>query len=262
MTSSGGLVVVGSGIQLGRHVDERTLSEIRQAEVVFALVDSFAMHWLCSLRPDVRSLGIHYSDDRDRRESYRAMVSDVMDAVRSGQRVCAVFYGHPGVFAQVPHALVRAARAEDFDARMDPGISADACLYADLELDPGARGVQSFEATQLLIGDLNINPSVLLILWQVALTGNLDCVGFESDPARLALLVDKLSRWYPSDAEVILYEASQVPVFPFRADRCALAQLPQARFLEYTTLVIPPVTETTPDAEMLQRLADLPNRRR
>src|SRR3546814_6212654 len=76
-----------------------------------------------------------------------------MAQVRAGKQVCAVFYGHPGVFADVPHRVVRKAREEGIPARMEPGISAEACLYADLNLDPGQRGVQSMEATHFLVHD-------------------------------------------------------------------------------------------------------------
>jgi len=37
------LAVVGCGIQLGRHVSLRAMSEIRDAEVVMGLADAFAL---------------------------------------------------------------------------------------------------------------------------------------------------------------------------------------------------------------------------
>ncbi|MBZ8144053.1 tetrapyrrole methylase, partial [Rubrivivax gelatinosus] len=136
-----GLVVVGTGIEFGRHVTERCLSEIREAEVVFCLVDPFALAMIQGFRPDAINLGVHYAPGKDRRETYREIDARIMAEVRAGKQVCAVFYGHPGVFADVPHAVVRKARAEGIPARMEPGISAEACLYANLGLDPGQRGV-------------------------------------------------------------------------------------------------------------------------
>jgi precorrin-6B methylase 1 len=255
--SAGKLVVVGCGIELGRHMTPRALSEIQSADIVFMLADAFAQQWLQSIRPDCRSLATFYGDDKDRRQTYAEMESEILDAVRAGQHVCTVFYGHPGVFAQVPHNAIRIARKEGFSARMEAGISADACLYADLGLDPGESGVQSLEATRFLISEYAINPSALLILWQVALSGNLDCIGFEPVPARLEILVDKLQRWYPPDTEVILYEAAQLPVQRYRADRLALSDLPGARYREHTTLVIPPASAPPDDQETLARLRAL-----
>src|SRR5690554_3183718 len=54
----GSLVVVGSGIQFGRHVSERALSEIREAEVVLCLVDPFALGMILDIRPDAINLEI------------------------------------------------------------------------------------------------------------------------------------------------------------------------------------------------------------
>ncbi|WP_081487504.1 diguanylate cyclase [Rubrivivax gelatinosus] len=235
------LVVVGSGIDFGRHASERCLSEIREAERVFCLVNPMALAMISSLRPDAINLGLHYAPGKDRRETYREIDERIMTEVRAGKRVCAVFYGHPGVFADVPHAVVRKARAEGIPARMEPGISAEACLYADLGLDPGRRGVQSMEATHFLVYDRRIDSAGLVLLWQVALAGDLTCARFHAEREGLKALVDKLLRWYPPDHEVILYEAAWLPIEQPRMERLALRELPDAKYAEYTTLVIPPL---------------------
>ena len=85
--------------------------------------------------------------------------------------MCAVFYGHPGVFVNPSHRAVAQARAEGFRAAMLPGVSAEDCLFADLGLDPGAHGCQSYEATDFVIRRRSCYPSALLILWQVGALG-------------------------------------------------------------------------------------------
>jgi diguanylate cyclase len=249
-----GLVVVGTGIQLGRHLSQRCLSEIQEAEVVFCLTDAAAFSTLLELRPDLVDLRRHYAEGKDRRLTYREMDDAIMAAVREGRRVCAVFYGHPGVFADVPHAVVRKAREEGFRARMEPGISSEACLYADLGLDPGRHGVQSIEATQFLLEDRQVDNRGLVLLWQVALTGDLACTRFHAEPEELRKLVDRLLLDYPPEHEVILYEASHLAVEPFRAERLPLRDLPQARYQEYTMLAIPPRTDIRPG--IAQRLVE------
>lgn len=243
----GGLVVVGSGIDFGRHISERCLSEIREADVVLCLVDPFSLGMIRDFRPDAIHLGVHYADGKDRRDTYREMDAAIMEQVREGKRVCAVFYGHPGVFADVPHAVVRKARAEGFHARMEPGISAEACLYADLGIDPGRHGVQSMEATQFMVYQRAPDTAGLVLLWQVALAGDLACTRFHAEPAGLQDLVERLRHWYPADHEVILYEAARLPIETPRAERLLLRDLPGARYQEYTTLVIPPLRESTAD---------------
>ena len=237
----GSLVVVGSGIQFGRHASERTLSEIREAGTVFCLVDPFALGMIQGFRPDAINLGLHYAPGKDRRETYRAIGDAIMAEVEAGRQVCAVFYGHPGVFADVPHAVVRRTRELGLVARMEPGISAEACLYADLGLDPGLRGVQSLEATHFLVHDREPDTAALVLLWQVALAGDLACTRLHAERAGLEALVAKLRRWYPAGHEVVLYEAAQLPIAAPRMERLALSDLPTAHYEEYTTLVIPPL---------------------
>ncbi|AKS42899.1 SAM-dependent methyltransferase [Wenzhouxiangella marina] len=254
MNRSPELVIVGSGIQLGRHMSPRSISEFESADAVFALADPFTFQWLQSRRPELVNLSELYADDRDRRETYEAMTERLLAPLGRGESVCAVFYGHPGVFACVPHRAIERARHLGHVARMEPGISAEDCLVADLGLDPGERGMLACEATQFLINQREADPSALLILWQVTLTGNLDCIGFEAHPPSLELLVGKLARWYPLETEVILYEAARLPIEPFRADRLPLADLPRAGFKEWTTLVIPPIKALELDEAMVRQL--------
>lgn len=252
----GRLIVVGTGLQPARHASARAVSEISRADVVFSLVDGFTLEWLRGLNAECRDLGALYDDKRDRRESYVEMQDLVLEQVRAGRDVCAVLYGHPGVFAQVGRKAMAQARAEGFRTRMEPGISAEACLYADLDLDPGQHGVQSFEATQFLIQQRRIDPAGLLLLWQVSQAGNVDCIGFEPRPKCIRILVDKLLCWYPETTETILYEAATLPIQDFRAQRVALASLPDAVLNPATTLVIPPAAKPAPDRAALRRLAE------
>ncbi len=237
----GSLVVVGCGIQFGRHISERAVSEIQCADVVFTLADAFSSNCIRDIRPDAIDLCRHYGEGKDRRLTYREMEADIMAEVHAGRRVCTVFYGHPGVFADVPHRAIRLTREAGLDARMEPGVSAEACLYADLGIDPGRTGVQSMESTWFLITEVALEPKSLVLLWQVALTGDLECRRFHAEPEGLRKLVIKLLRWYPPDHPVILYEAARLPFEQFRADRLRLIDLPHAEFKEYTTLVLLPL---------------------
>ncbi|MCA1779668.1 MAG: hypothetical protein LC637_09860 [Xanthomonadaceae bacterium] len=250
----GELIFVGCGIQLGRHLSRRVASEIKIADRVFGLVDAFAWDWLKAERPDAIALTDYYGEGKDRRQTYREMEDAVCREVERGYRVCVVLYGHPGVFADMPHTAIRRMSRLGFHTAMEPGISAEACLYADLGLDPGKFGVQSLEATQFLVFERTLDPAGLLILWQLALVGDLSCTRFDTSPERLGLLVDKLLRWYLPTTPVILYEAAQVAVQPVRAESITLQQLPAAELVEHTTLVIPPAVQLRRDEAVLRKL--------
>ena len=251
---TGSLVVVGTGIQLGRHVSERAISEIKLADKVFCMADAFAYRWVESLRPDVQPLHIYYDEGKDRRRTYEEMEADIVDAVHAGHDVCAIFYGHPGVFAQVPHAAIARLRSEGYPARMEPGISAEDCLVADLGLDPGNRGCLSMEATQFLVFERQLDPTAMVILWQIGLTGDLSCQRFDTTPERLRILVDKLYRWYEADTPAIIYEAPVLAIQQPRCDRVELQALPFQMLDQTSTLVIPPTGELTRDRQVLEAL--------
>jgi precorrin-6B methylase 1 len=252
--SCGSLVVVGSGIQLGRHISARSISEIERADKVFCMTDAFTYRWIEGIRPDLEPLHIYYGENKDRRQTYREMEAAIVAAVRQGKNVCAVFYGHPGVFADVPHGAISKLQAAGFVARMEPGISAEDCLIADLGMDPGKTGCLSQEATQFLVYDRQIDPTALLILWQVGLTGDLSCTCFDTTPRKLQVLVDKLCRWYRADHEVIIYEAPVLAIHTCRKDTLPLKDLPHARLGQISTLVLPPAESLQADLQTLQAL--------
>lgn len=255
---TGSLACVGIGMMLGAHLSPRARQSIVQADVVFAAVsDPLVELWLERINPATRSLQPHYAEGKSRRTTYREMVEVMLDQVRAGKRVCGAFYGHPGVFAWAPHAAIEAARAEGYAAHMEPGISAEDCLYADLGIDPGKFGCQHFEASQLLLYRRQIDPAAYLVLWQVGVTGDRSYARFGTDPARLGLLVERLGQVYPMDHQVILYVAATLPITAPSIRMLPLSALVDAAPGITATLVVPPAGPPIPDAGMRARLAAL-----
>jgi hypothetical protein len=209
------------------------------------------------MHADVRSLQPYYAHGKSRMRTYRQMVEAMLAEVRAGRRVCGVFYGHPGVFAWVPHKAIETARGEGYHARMEPGISAEDCLYADLGIDPGTCGCQHFEASQLLIYRRRIDPSAWLILWQAGLAGDRSLKRFSTGPAYRQVLVDVLARDYSPEHEVIVYQAATLPIGQPRVERTTLRALPGAALGMADTLAIPPARAMEPDEEIRARLAAL-----
>ncbi len=238
----GAIACVGVGMTLGSHISAQARRYIERSDVVFVAVsDSLVEDWVMSMNPDVRSLQVHYSEGKSRLQTYREMVEVMMAEVRAGKNVCGAFYGHPGVFAKAPHDVIAQARAEGHFAVMVPGVSAEDCLVADLGMDPGKTGCISMEASQLLLFKRVLDPSALLILWQVGIVGDASFSRFETGTEQRRLLLKRLLEDYPPEHHATLYEAATLPAMPFRAERITLAQLPDAETKLQTTLVIPPL---------------------
>lgn len=257
-TSTGRLACVGIGIMLGSHLTPLARSHIQTADVVFVAVsDGIVELWLKEMHADVRSLQPLYAEGKPRPQTYREMVEAILTEVRAGKRVCAVFYGHPGVFAWAPHQAVKVARAEGYHAHMEPGISSEDCMYADLGIDPGSVGCQHFDATRFMIYRRQVDASAWLILWQVGLAGEQTGRRFATGPAHRQVLVDVLARNYSEDHEVIVYRAATLPMQTPRMERMPLARLVQADLDGADTLAVPPSRPPQVDAEIQARLMAL-----
>jgi uncharacterized protein YabN with tetrapyrrole methylase and pyrophosphatase domain len=258
METSGSIVCVGLGMMLGAHISPRSRSHIEQADVVFAAVsDPLIELWLQEMHKDVRSLQPFYKEGKSRHGTYREMVKAMMVEVRSGKRVCGAFYGHPGVFARAPHAVIEQARSEGFDAHMEPGISAEDCLYADLGIDPGRYGCQHYEASQFMFYRRPIDPSAYLILWQVGIAGDRSFQRYATESAYRQLLVDLLVENYPPEHGVIIYEAATLPIITPRIQKLALKELANTQLHLQSTMVLPPCQAMQRNEAMLARIEEL-----
>ena len=252
--SSGSLTVVGTGIQAATHLTAEARLVVEQADEALYLVnDPVTAAWIERANPKPRSLTPFYEQGKDRREIYGAIVEEVVSRVRQGLDICAILYGHPGVFAWPGHEAIRRLRAEGFRARMLPGISTEDCLVADLGIDPASTGCQSYEATDFLVRRRTIDTGALVILWQVGLIGEWL---FDPTPSMraLPLLIERLLELYPPEHETILYEASPYPMCEPIVQRLPLSAVGEAEVSPVVTMVLPPREEPEFDQEMLARV--------
>ena len=165
-------------------------------EVLYLVPDPVSASGIEALNPSARSLHGLYEDGVSHRDAYERMAEAILEPVRAGKRVCAAFYGHPGVFVLPSHDAIARARAEGFDATMLPGVSAEDCLVADLGVDPARNGLQSYEAGDFLRRRPVIEPTTALVLWQIGVVGARRLSASVTAPA-LGDLVEPLARAVP-----------------------------------------------------------------
>jgi precorrin-6B methylase 1 len=255
----GSLTIVGTGIQLVGHLTKGAEAWIQQADkVLFALADPVTAKWLKTLNASAEALPYNTNNQR-RRDTYHEMVERMLAEVRKGINVCAVFYGHPGVFADPAHNAIRQARREGFQAQMLAGVSAEDCLFADLGVDPGKNGCQSFEATDFLIRRRRFDPHSALILWQIAMVGNLGFYQEGGHQHGLTVLAEVLEETYGLKHEVVVYEAAVYhPVCQPVIHPLPLSKLADAKVTAVSTLYVPPKGAASVDHEMMKRLGMAP----
>ncbi len=248
------LVVVGTGIQVSAHATPLACSHVAQADkVLYLTTDAVAAAWVFANNATAESLQRFYAPGKPRSATYEEMVEHVMSFVRSGLAVCMAVYGHPGVFTYATHESVRRARAEGYEARMLPAISAEDCLFADLGVDPADHGCQSYEATDFLVHDRIADPTSALVLWQIGVVGNFGYVDGTSRDG-LAVLVEALVARYGAAHPVVIYHASPHPIVPPAIQRIALADMLGADVVPMSTLYVPPLHAPRINVAMAHRL--------
>jgi len=255
MNGIGSLIVVGTGIKVAGDVTVHSQAQIAQSDVVFYVVpDKMSKQWLASLNNNTVDLGELYQDNKSRLTTYNDMADTIVNAVKSGLKVCAAFYGHPGVFVYASHQAISRLKEEGYQAKMEPGISAEDCLFADIGIDPGKTGCMSIEATQFLFYKRNFDPHALLVLWQIGLIGDhtLKLSQTNNYQRGIEILIQELSKHYPQDHEVIIYEAATISLFSPRIERVALSALSSVELTAISTLVIPPFAEAEYNQNILQ----------
>jgi uncharacterized protein YabN with tetrapyrrole methylase and pyrophosphatase domain len=254
--NSGSLIVVGTGIRTVGHMTLESISWIKAADrVLYVVGDPVAESLIRELNPKgAESLSGMYAVGKPRIESYEEMIERTLSCVRSGLATCMACYGHPGVFVYPSHESIRRARAEGFSARMLPGISSEDCLFADLGVDPGIYGCQSFEATDFLANSRQIDPRSSVVLWQIGVLGDSTYKTQGYDTSAMPLLIESLLRWYPPNHLVYLYEAA---VFIGCEPRIVPVPIPHLSSVPMSagfTLYIPPAYATHADPTVLYRM--------
>jgi uroporphyrin-III C-methyltransferase len=236
----GSLTVVGTGIDAVSQLTPGARGAIEGAdEVLYLVADPVAALRVEALSPRARSLDHFYGPTKARRETYAEVAETIVGAVMRGARVCAVLYGHPGVFALPGHTALERVRAAGLPARMLPAVSALDCLVADLGLDPARWGLQAYEATYFFVRRPSVDPHATLVLLQVGMLGEAGGAATEAVAARFHLLLDRLVGLYGPAREAILYEASPYPGTAPAVDRFALGDAEARAPSVMSTLCVP-----------------------
>jgi hypothetical protein len=254
----GDLTIIGSGIEtVGFALGDEAL--IRAADAVFFCVaDPATVVWLKSIRPDAYDLYVLYDDNKVRYTTYMQMTEAMLHFVRQGQRVVAIFYGHPGIFVLSTHRAILIAKREGHRAVMRPGVCALDCLCADLGVDPCHPGMQTHEATDMLIRGRVPDTSLHVVLWQVGLIGEM---GFRRKGyinENFSVFIEYLQKYYGDDYPIIHYVASRYPTIDPLIESYPLSELHdprvQVRVTGVSTFYLPPKDNAEADRDMLYRL--------
>ncbi|WP_372909694.1 SAM-dependent methyltransferase [Salinigranum sp.] len=249
--------VVGTGMvgyaQLTREVE----SAFAESEAVYLLDTTGPTNKYIEeeFGADVYNLGELYEEGTDRRETYDRMADVVLSAAEEAQGpVTFALYGHPMIFVNPSRQVVD--RGTDRGLKVDvlPGISSLDAVFCDAGFDPAENGLQTFEATDLLVREWELNPEVPAMIWQVSVVETTRHTERESRPGRFTRFREYLERFYPADHTAHLLQTAIFPVadskdIPVEIGR--LEERTEALNNGYYILYIPPVRERSVQNEEL-----------
>lgn len=205
--------VLGTGMVGYRQLTkecEQALNRVGQAYMLHPLpeVREF-VHDRCETVVDLTE---EYESGLERAQSYDRMARRVVGgATDADDPVALVVYGHPTV-GVTPTGLVRTEGAKrEIEVRVLPGVSSLDALYADFSINPLDRGLQVYEATDLLVYNIELDPATPALLMQIGLTGTRLYDERDSTPRRFAALESHLTQWYPPDHAAELVRAASLP---------------------------------------------------
>lgn len=229
-------------------------AHIKKAEVVLFLVNEPVMEeWITVHAKNSKNLATIYFSQSNRADAYRLISKEILLILECYDFVCVVFYGHPTVFARPGLDAIKKAKEIGVETKILPAVSAEDCLFADLEIDPGDCGCYSVEATDLLVFQRCPDISSHLIIWQIGMLGNL---GHEAKIKleAMVLFVKYLLNFYPDNHMVVLYEASFYPGINCAIKKIMLKDLSGQQISKISTLYVPPWKKNTPNLVVLKKL--------
>lgn len=249
------LVIAGTGIQGLSQITKEAEHFLDTTDRIFYLANNpLVTHYILRKRPDAKSLFPFYEVGLNRRVTYDRMTKALVSPLQEGLNSLGLFYGHPGVFVNPTHRAIRIARNMGFSAYMLPAVSAEDCLFADLLVDPGATGCQSYEATDFLLYNRIVDKSAPLILWQVGVLGHKD-YQLEFEQRHISVLQERLIELFDANHVVTSYVAASFPHLQPDVNTFELCQLAEANLSPVSTLYIPPILKPEIDKEMARRLS-------
>jgi len=158
---------------------------------------------LKSMRVEYVDLGARFTQGRPLSEVYLDVIESVLESTTKERPVVLLTPGNPLFLNVISRVLVMQAKERGLSVRVYPGVSQLDSLINYLGLDVGSFGLQVFDARRLVARKHRINPSVPLLVLQLAGVAA-DEAGTlaQRDPADYAPLAKHLTRFYPTGQPV------------------------------------------------------------
>ncbi|MBI4465590.1 MAG: hypothetical protein HY647_12875 [Acidobacteria bacterium] len=201
------IYLVGLGIFEMRQITVETLDVLRQAKRIFHL--SSKHEELTAINVNIEDLGPLYWKSGKTIDIYEDLARHVVSFAQQARPTVFAIEGNPMLFSDLSWKIAELGKAACLRVEALPGVSCVDVLPIQLGFEPGDLGLQIFEATQLALYRLEINPYLSTLILQVGEFGERSL----PRPARRRLaaftpLVRHLSKFFPVDHPAIFIRSA------------------------------------------------------
>jgi len=211
------IYLTGLGTFELRQLTLETLDVLRNVNVVYHLSARHAD--LCAINPSTRNLSDHYFRAGDRRDIYEAMARYLVKAARVEGPIALALDGNPMFFSDISWMTAAMGEQEGLRVEALPAISCIDVLPMQLGFEPADVGMQIFEATQLVLYDLPINPYLSTLVLQIAYFLERVTIRLPEKPVgAFDRFVNHALKYFPPNHPAIFVQSAyskQLPSFAF-----------------------------------------------
>jgi len=239
------IAIVGLGMSGVHQMTREVEATIRRSRHLFVTdVANGVIDHLRALCPRITDLTKHHATSSHRVLLYRKMASEVVAAAMEAAPVCFASYGHPKMYCYPSTLIQRAAELLNLRTVLLPGISSLDTLLTDLGIDPGADGLQVYEASDALIRQRPLQADVGCVIYQVPIVLEADNrIPGQHSRDRLRRFQDYLLKFYPAEHVALFVTTKTHPLLETITQRIAIRHLADRLLINSTmgSLYIPPV---------------------
>lgn len=186
------------------------------------------------------------SEEVPHRQKYEIFAEVVTRAARQFGRALMLVPGNPYVYDAVSGMVIARCEAEGVDVEIVPGLSSVEAIFAELRLDPGARGMHMLNAylfNDQTVLDTHLPTMLLQVMWP-----------------NIATVSRTLLRWFPAEHELTIAQCAgydgggkytKVPIGQLAETLSRMAQAGVNDSL--ISIVIPAVPDPTTAAKRAER---------
>jgi len=200
------LYLVGIGLFNLKQITLETLDVLRAAKSVLHISSKHLQ--LREINPCTEDISSVYWRKARAWSVYRRIAKIVVERAISMRPTVFAVEGTPMLCNDISWEIVRLGKRRNLHVQALPSVSCLDVLPIQLGFDIADLGTQVYEATQLVMFNLRMNPFVSTLIMQVAEFGERGIFLEDTSPARFRRLVKHLLKYYPPKHTVVFIRSA------------------------------------------------------